>query len=31
MPKQGMKLRNVNELIYETLDFTGFADVFTIE
>ena len=27
----GMKLRNVNELIYETLDFTGFADVFTIE
>ena len=31
MPKKGMKLRNLNENVYEVLDFTGFTDIFTIE
>ena len=31
MTKQGMKLRNVNDVILEVLDFTGFTDIFTIE
>ena len=31
MSKQGMKLRNLNENVYEVLDFTGFTDIFTIE
>ena len=30
-PKQGLKLRNVNDMILEILDFTGFTDIFTIE
>ena len=29
--KKGMVLRNLNENILEVLDFTGFADIFTIE
>ena len=29
--KGGVKLRNVNAVIREVLDFTGFDDVFTIE
>ena len=31
MQKGGLKLRHVNEVIREVLDFTGFDDVFTIE
>ena len=31
LPKEGMKLRNLNDNILEVLDFTGFADIFTIE
>ena len=31
MKKQGMRLRNVGEMVYEVLDFTGFIDIFTIE
>ena len=31
LPKGGLKLRNVNEVIKEVLDFTGFDDIFTIE
>ena len=31
MTKEGMKLRNVNDVILEVLDFTGFNDIFTIE
>jgi len=29
--KDGMKVRNVNELVREVLDVTGFADILTIE
>ena len=31
MQKQGMKLRNINEVIREVLEFTCFDDIFTIE
>lgn len=31
LPKKGMKLRNLNDNVYEVLDFTGFTDIFTIE
>lgn len=29
--KDGMKLKNVNEIVSEVLDVTGFADILTIE
>ena len=29
--KGGMKLKNVNEIVSEVLDVTGFADILTIE
>ena len=30
-PKGGMKVKNVNEIVREVLDVTGFSDILTIE
>ena len=30
-PKGGLKIRNVNEIVLEVFDVTGFADILTIE